>query len=307
MPWNRFYVVALAVGLVAVTSFGQAASQDGQASGVNAQPSGQAELTVPKESPNPDDYDVIEPAKWRTVSLSMDLSHGGRCDITLLRPLPWIAFTSAEVGGTIDLQMPEMGIAGPAKVVAIEACPPIKANDDKPLPAGKVARPVIGKFVTTNAKVIELSIDGMDKPIGTTASHPFWSLDRKGWVAAGDLKPGEKLRTVDGSATVNSVVPRPGTETVYNLEVHKDHTFFVSEAKLWVHNTCTVLQTGGRVINEATRKALGLTREQAHKAMEALKKEMQRGGANHSHKIWSNGNVTDSNTGELLGNLFDFL
>ncbi len=183
-------------------------------------------------SPFPDDYNQIEPAKWRLIKLSMDLSHGGRCDITLLRPLPWIAFVGAEVGGTIDLVMPEIGVSGKAKVLAIEPCPKIEA------PSKPGRRPVIGKFMTTNAKVIELSIEGLGEPIGTTASHPFWSLDRKAWVAAGDLKPGERLRTLDGEATVVSTKARSGTETVYNIEVHQDHTFFVSNANLWVHNTC---------------------------------------------------------------------
>ncbi len=189
--------------------------------------------TPTMQSPFPDDYDVIEPDKWRTIKLTIALSHGGRCDITLLRPLPWIDFTGAKVGGNVDLLIPEMGVAGEAKVIAIESCPQIEQTD-KP-----GTRPVTGKFVTTNVKVIELSIEGLDEPIGTTAGHPLWSVDRGGWVPAGDLKPGEKLRTLDGTATVAGIKPRPGTETVYNLEVHKDHTYFVSAAKLWVHNACS--------------------------------------------------------------------
>jgi hypothetical protein len=215
----------------ALTTYAQTGAQERVSPPVGGGEVAEARQAAPPDSPNPDDYDVIDSAKWRTVKLSIDLSHGGRCDITLARPLPWLDLVGAKSGATINLQMPEMGIAGTAKVVAIEPCPEFS-------PPKPGSRPVIGKFVTTNAKVIELSIEGLDEHIGTTASHPFWSLDRKGWVAAGDLKPGEKLRTQDGSATVKSVVPRPGTETVYNIEVHKDHTFFVSEAKLWVHNTC---------------------------------------------------------------------
>lgn len=34
---------------------------------------------------------------------------------------------------------------------------------------------------------------------------------------------------------------------VYNIEVHKDHTYFVSELKLWVHNICVpALPKGGK-------------------------------------------------------------
>jgi len=67
-------------------------------------------------------------------------------------------------------------------------------------------------------------------------------LDRNAWVAAGDLKAGERLRTLDGAACVAGIKLRLGRDTVYNLEVHKDHTFFVSDAKLWVHNACTRAQ-----------------------------------------------------------------
>jgi len=205
-------------------------------------------------SPDADDYDVIEPEHWRTITLSLDLSHGGHCDITLLRPLPWIASTGAAVGGTVALDMPEMGVSGAARVVAIEPCPPIG-------PPAPGARPITGTFVTTRASVIDLSIEGLAQPLGTTASHPFWSLDRAGWVAAGDLQPGEKLRTVAGSAAVRSVSPRPGTETVYNLEVHRAHTYFVSDAKLWVHNNC------GRSLNEVS---LAIRKGQAPRSISRL-------------------------------------
>lgn len=247
MSDKRFsWLTPLLILAVAIGASGQSAPRAGPATEATASESGGAKAVALRESAFPDDYDVIEPAKWRTVKLSIDLSHGGRCDITLLRPLPWLDLTKAKIGGTVDLQMPELGIAGAAKVIAIEPCPEIETDKDKTLPPGKVARPAVGKFVTTNAKVIDLAIEGLDKPIGTTASHPFWSLDRKGWVAASDLKPGEKLRTQDGSATVKSITPRPGTETVYNIEVHKDHTYFVSDAKLWVHNACT---PRGRVLS----------------------------------------------------------
>lgn len=266
-----------------------------------------AKTALPSDSPFPDDYDVIEAAKWRSVKLDMELSHGGRCEITLARPLPWLELTKAKVGGTIDLQMPEMGVAGPAKVIAIEPCPEFS-------PPKPGSRPVIGKFVTTNAKVIDLSIEGLDKPIGTTASHPFWSLDRKGWVAAGDLKQGEKLRTQDGSAAVKSVVPRPRTETVYNLEVHKDHTFFVSDAKLWVHNNCLkdALARGARIKNTSAWlenavipnliKNHGATREGIRAAIHRIKSAEGLGAADN---LWIDltGNCYNPFSGDWVGQL----
>jgi len=69
----------------------------------------------------------------------------------------------------------------------------------------------------------------------------------------------------------------------------------------------TTLQTGGHTITNRTREALGLSREEAKQAMEGLKEDILQGAAHHQHKILSNGDVVDSNTGELLGNLFDYL
>ncbi len=68
-----------------------------------------------------------------------------------------------------------------------------------------------------------------------------------------------------------------------------------------------VLQTGGHTINQATRDALNLTREQAKMAMEGLKGDIGQRAFDHGHKIWSNGNVTDSSTGNLLGNLYNYI
>jgi len=68
-----------------------------------------------------------------------------------------------------------------------------------------------------------------------------------------------------------------------------------------------VLQTGGHTITDRTRKALDLTPDQAKRAMEAIKRSVGQSSKDHSHKILSNGDVLDSHTGELFGNLFDFL
>jgi len=67
------------------------------------------------------------------------------------------------------------------------------------------------------------------------------------------------------------------------------------------------LQTGGHTITSRTRKALGMTRGEAKHAMEGLKKDLGQGASHHQHKIMDNGDVLDSNTGDWLGNLFDYL
>ena len=38
-----------------------------------------------------------------------------------------------------------------------------------------------------------------------SALHPLWSLDREGWVRAGDLLPGERLKTDGGEVVIDRV------------------------------------------------------------------------------------------------------
>lgn len=66
------------------------------------------------------------------------------------------------------------------------------------------------------------------------------------------------------------------------------------------------LQTGGNKLTERTRKALGLTKDQAKQAVEGLKEWA--GKENDFHgQIWPDGTITDPNTDEEIGNIKDFL
>jgi len=67
-----------------------------------------------------------------------------------------------------------------------------------------------------------------------------------------------------------------------------------------------VLQTGGNTITEGTQKALGLTKDQAKAAIEALKK--LGGKSNDFHgQIFEDGTIYDPNTDKVIGNINDFL
>jgi len=67
--------------------------------------------------------DII-PNQWRQLHLTTHKANGKRLDMQFLRPLDWIKSNGAELGATIDLDLPEFG----AKVVSIKACPPIKSG-----------------------------------------------------------------------------------------------------------------------------------------------------------------------------------
>ena len=94
--------------------------------------------------------------------------------------------------------------------------------------------------------VVELS-DGSS--IKVTADHPFWvdqGIDFRGpgWLPAGQLRPGDQLRTAEGrSVRVVGLRYNVGKADVYTLTVSGDHDFFVGSAHVLVHNADTPCRT----------------------------------------------------------------
>ncbi len=88
--------------------------------------------------------------------------------------------------------------------------------------------------------------------ITVTANHPIYvdrgvKLAGPGWARAGDLRPGDEVRTVrDHDVMVMGFRRNAGRALVYTLTVakdhtfwgesHSDHTFFVGTARVLVHN-----------------------------------------------------------------------
>jgi hypothetical protein len=66
------------------------------------------------------------------------------------------------------------------------------------------------------------------------------------------------------------------------------------------------IQTSGHTLKYSTLKALGLTKEQGNRAIEALKNA--HGLKNNDHyKIMANGDIINPHTGEWIDNLFDYI
>jgi hypothetical protein len=149
-------------------------------------------------------------------------------DIELLRPLSWIVQIHAIVGSQIHFELAELGIDGPASVLAIEPCPEIEPG------RGRV---ITGTFTTARCEVLELRLAGLAEVLQPTPPHRFYSDTRQDWVPAKDLRVGECLRTRSGPpAAVESMALKAGDHRVYNLEVEQDHQFYVGEAGVLVHN-----------------------------------------------------------------------
>ena len=169
----------------------------------------------------------------REIVLVMEKPDGGRVDITLVRFVEWIEAHGAEVGKEIFLDLPHMAARGFAQVVEINPCPEFEPDDT----VDAHSRFVTGTFRHSSGEVYDLKLASESKPIGVTATHPFWSVDRKDWVSAQDLRIGETLETMKGVTHVESFTKRPEPEPVYNLEVEGDHVYRVGESGVLVHNS----------------------------------------------------------------------
>ncbi|MBL8855715.1 MAG: hypothetical protein JNK57_17235 [Planctomycetaceae bacterium] len=70
-----------------------------------------------------------------------------------------------------------------------------------------------------------------------TGNHPIWSEDRHDYIAAMDLRVGERLKNLSGDTVyVQQKLPRPGPTPVYNLEVQDEHVYYVGTNGVLAHN-----------------------------------------------------------------------
>jgi len=174
---------------------------------------------------------AIDPATWNAITLRVESEDqpGHFYDVELLRPLSWTVNEGVHVGGFVPFEVTEMGVKGQGEVLAVKPCPTIESGP------GRVVMMTISHL---NCAVLELNIEGEDRPLETTVYHPFYSETRNAWVKAGQLEYGETLCTQTGSARLLSIQPKPGVYRVYNLEVEADHVYYVGAQRTLVHNGC---------------------------------------------------------------------
>jgi hypothetical protein len=196
-----------------------------------------------------DDAPEPDPATWRVVRLELTKDDGSKLWADLLRPQAWLELEGVAVGGTLALDLPEMGAVGQADVLGIEPCPPIQAG------SGNV---VTGLFrhQATGRNVVALRLEGQAEPTGVTTNHPYWSEDRQEFVEAGELQIGERLWTRTGETRVESVAPLDYQGLLYNLEVHNEHVYLVDALGTLVHNNCITGSIRGKTPNKVARDIL---------------------------------------------------
>jgi hypothetical protein len=136
------------------------------------------------------------------LSLKAPKTDGSYADVTLLRPVDWVAKCGAKPGATVEIHVPECGIDGRAEVLAVGPCPAVDRGE---------GRVVTGTYHHHVARTFDVFLKGSGNPIGVTGNHPFWSEDRQAFVRADSLKPGEHLKTFAGSIQVAAIVPPRGS------------------------------------------------------------------------------------------------
>ena len=112
-------------------------------------------------------------------------------------------------------------------------------------------------FVREKDSVVRLSING--EAIETTNEHPFY-VEGHGWTNASDLKVGDKVRQEDGTTGIVEKAKHVALDnpvTVYNFEVEDFHTYYVSEQKVLVHNTCAMTAKNTQVVKSSNQTLKG--------------------------------------------------
>lgn len=176
-----------------------------------------------------------DPETSRKIVLQMQKESGHRLDIQLIRSLSWIESVGAIEHESFYLNMEEMGAVGDAYVDGILPCPPIEQGE------GNVITGIFAHEADPDTRILSVTFSDGTFLKGVTDNHPFWSVDRENFVAIGDMKEGDWVKTASGLSQITKLDSRfaRSGEMFYNLETHNEHVFHVTFAGILVHNTCT--------------------------------------------------------------------
>ena len=200
------------------------------------------------------DYDQIEitPDTWKIAVLNVYKTDGSIAEVKLLRPNTWFENENLrQVGDSTWLNLSNINLSGTTVVQAFVATKLDTRSSEARALLACGYYPVLATFKHKSDEVLYIRFTNGDK-IGTTAPHPFWSLDRDGWIAAGELRKGERLKIATGYTILDSSVVVPIPTTVYNLESWKVHNYQVGD--IVVHNSCV------DELNALLKKEFKLTR-----------------------------------------------
>ena len=98
-------------------------------------------------------------------------------------------------------------------------------------------QPVVAAVHNKPDKVLKITLG--QSVIKATGIHRFWRAGQ-GWAMARELRPGDILRAVGGTAEVKAVETAEGAEPVFNLKVMGSESYFVGERGILVHDNSSV-------------------------------------------------------------------
>jgi hypothetical protein len=121
-------------------------------------------------------------------------------------------------------------LTGPRPIETLRIGDEVLAQD---VATGALAyQPILVVHHNPPSKTFRIALGG--ETVVSSEFHRFWKAD-KGWVMARDLKAGDRLRTLDGLVTVDSI--ESGTvQPVFNLDVAEAADFFVGTRGALVHD-----------------------------------------------------------------------
>ncbi len=128
-------------------------------------------------------------------------------------------------------------LGGPARIEEIRVGDQVLTQE--PRTGALSYHPVVAAFHNPPNATLRIELDR--ETIVATGIHRFWKAG-KGWTMARDLKPGDAVRTLGGTATVTSV-EGDGVQPVFNLQVADAESFFVGEQGALVHDNSLVRPT----------------------------------------------------------------
>ena len=195
------------------------------------------------------DNEPITPYTWKVIQIKLVEPDSSILIATLKRPNWWIKHYKADkVGNRFNIFISDMNVAGEAEVLKIQGQQIDTRIETHKAEGNYKFRPVTGKFERTSSDVWTYYFENGDT-IGCTPNHPYYSQDRLEYVPIGEINIGENIKLAGEKFTklVSKVKHNKGSETVYNLEIYRDHNFYVGNQGLLVHNSCLI----GEIIEQS--------------------------------------------------------
>jgi hypothetical protein len=114
-----------------------------------------------------------------------------------------------------------------------------------------------------------LGSDGYEGTLRTTDHHKIWSVTAGAWVLATELRHGDQLREPDGTtASVVALAHRPGHQSMHDLTIEVDHTFYVyyGGGAILVHNNCGGIEFSRHALDQMLER--GVSQAQAREVLQ---------------------------------------